>query len=102
MKNMADTDLSEMEIKLLNATRKFIRGTGCSVEIYRANDSENSSLIGIHYPNKKNNYAFVVHYEDKAESGGIEIYEKGNDTRVNDYKSFLVKEVPEIKERVLN
>lgn len=96
---MVRDKLSDMEIKLINSTLKFLKKENLVGSIDLANwagstiivkDCISDSVVGIYYLNDAN-------------EGDIRILgdQKGQGKKYKEsYKSFLIKEIPEIKDRI--
>lgn len=109
---MTNNKLSEIEIKLINASKKFaeeqnkkIGGDFTYFVEMREESGRKKSWISIQCPYKKGYSAIIcVHYEGNADSGEISIGRLKSDENIiklkNIYKDFLIKEIPEIKDRI--
>ncbi len=99
---MAKDELSEIEIKLINATRKFSKDTTCAVEISRFKWN-NTSSIKLRSPDMDIDWVWLW-YSNNAENGKINTYGRTENEKdkeyIEKYKSFLIQEIPEIKDRI--
>ena len=93
---MVKDELSELEIKLINATRRFARELNEDVTAYlfiKENKNRTKTSIGI--KNFHNVKVCYITYQNNAELGVIEVHEK-----ISMYGNFLKKIIPEIKDRI--
>ncbi len=124
---MTNNELSEIEIKLINASRKFIEEQNKKIERFRyhlemvEDPTREKSWICINFPYewnslesifrgfksvRKQEYRAIVsiNYEGNATNGPINIGRLKNEEYIvnfqNIYRNFLIKEIPEIKERI--
>ncbi len=98
---MEKEKLSDIEQKIINATLKYLKGKDKDISIViRQYSKENSSIVGMDFGTKEN--LFWICYPENGEDGEMTIYEssdhKGNYKK--QYKSFLSKEIPGIKDRL--
>lgn len=95
---MANNDFSGIEIRLINVALNFSKG----VEIHRYPEEDKSQITLL---NPDGSFSVLkIDYSGKAKEGEINI--KGNYTFVGTedfieaYKQALIKEIPEIKDRI--
>lgn len=96
---MAEDKLSEIEIKLINATLKFIKKSNlsCSINLSQWQNSGikiesclGERIVGIYYSSNSNIKEMNVYGNTE---GKVDKYKE-------EYKSFLISEIPEIKDRI--
>jgi hypothetical protein len=91
-------NLSDIEIKLINAALKFSKGRNYSVEIERHYKYKgNKSTIKLTSSDESLGYVLGIHYSDNAKKGDIVL--DGIMKFAREYKSYLTKKIPEIKNR---
>lgn len=96
---MTNKDISGIEIRLINVALNFSKG----VEIHRYPE-EDKSQINLLNPDGSFS-VLIINYSGKAKEGEINI--KGNYTFagaedfIKAYKQALIKEIPEIKDRII-
>lgn len=120
---MTRDKLSQLEIEIYNATRKFVNKLNKEnkKQIYfakmedQANNGTNSTIIKLESTGFVNTYGFARaiytynSYDEKdwkIKIDGRNIYDKNTDKSVfhkivEEYKEFLIIEIPEIKKRIV-
>ncbi|MFA5953506.1 MAG: hypothetical protein WC812_02855 [Candidatus Pacearchaeota archaeon] len=98
---MHEEKLSDLEIKLINTTLKFLKNTNHSMEFYKDNKTNSSSITLRADDGQSMDYACIT-YSGNAEKDEIKFegpkhYSKEIKKK---YKIFLIKEIPEIKNRI--
>ena len=101
---MENERLSEIEIKLINATRNFIKESNlhCSIGLTNWNEGRR----GIEINNCLGDRLAGIYYADDFDNGEINIYgrpEENHPKRYeyrDKYQQFLIQEIPEIKNRI--
>ena len=96
---MTNDELSNIEIKLINAALKYSRGENYSVGIKRYyNYKGNKSTIRLISPDRTPSHVIGVNYSNKAKEGKIVL--GGVMALAEKYEYYLTKEIPEIKRRI--
>jgi hypothetical protein len=110
---MTNDKLSDIEVKLINATRKFVKDIN---ENIKEAEKKYYILVTDNFPNSYKSIETMRPYADNldllervfeldyAESGDIPLFtylnDKENLDNLNKYKEILSQEVPEIKDRM--
>ncbi len=93
----SETDISDIEIKLINATRKFARQNILCVKIDEFY-TDMIRRIGLRESGNNSNKIYIE-YSGNGEKGGIFAH-ANNLSDLQKYLEFLKQEVPEVERRI--